>query len=237
MVASVARSLDAGTRYTARADPAPWRGPCLPRWRSGRRPRPARATRGAHGHRRTHGHPPAPRAAHRSPRGGRCCRSDRAAAAAPHLPGARPPPSGAPAVPAGTKEVVRTCGGSGVPAPLETPPAARRPPPAARSRAGNLCSGSRGVRGSDSGSGSSSAAGAGPWRCKEQGRRLVPGAGSAPREPALLHGFEPPTPPTSPRPIPPTPHPAPSPHPACLLTWVLARLSPPHRHSGECQGV
>lgn len=82
------------------------------------------------GHLGTQCHQPTPR--HLPPRD-RCCRAYRAAAATPHLPGARPPRSapGRPLSPPVRGRVVGTCGGSEVPAPLASSPVARSPQPAA----------------------------------------------------------------------------------------------------------
>lgn len=79
-----------------------------------------------HGHLGTQCHQPTPR--HLPPRD-RCCRAYRAAAATPHLPGARPPRSapGRPLSPPVRGRVVGTRWGSEVPAPLASSPGARSP--------------------------------------------------------------------------------------------------------------
>lgn len=82
-----------------------------------------------HSHLRTHCHRPTPR---HSPLGDRCCRADRAAAATPHLPGARPPRSapGRPLSLPAQGRVVGTRGVSEVPVLPATSPVARSPQPA-----------------------------------------------------------------------------------------------------------
>ncbi|XP_045295360.1 translation initiation factor IF-2-like [Leopardus geoffroyi] len=195
--AGVAPSPAAGTRRAAGPlgtrlrDPAPGRGPSLPPRRPRRRPRPvpaapvARSPEGRTAPART------PRARARSPRGGRSGRADRAAAAAPHLPGARPPPSGAPLGPRrrqGGSWGRAEAAGSGRRRRSLQPPAAEQeicrvppPPPLAlglglrlRLRLG------LGLRG-----------GGGGRRSEERGRRLPSGAGSAPRAPAPPGGAPP----------------------------------------------
>ncbi|XP_044895923.1 nascent polypeptide-associated complex subunit alpha, muscle-specific form-like [Felis catus] len=195
--AGVAPSPAAGTRRAAGPlgtrlrDPAPGRGPSLPPRRPRRRPRPvpaapvARSPEGRTAPART------PCARARSPRGGRSGRADRAAAAAPHLPGARPPPSGAPLGPRrrqGGSWGRAEAAGSGRRRRSLQPPAAEQeicrvppPPPLAlglglrlRLRLG------LGLRG-----------GGGGRRSEERGRRLPSGAGSAPRAPAPPGGAPP----------------------------------------------
>lgn len=86
-----------------------------------------------HGHLGTQCHQPTPR--HLPPRD-RCCRAYRAAAATPHLPGARPPRSapGRPLFPPVRGRVVGTRGGSEVPAPQASSPVASSPQPAVLQR-------------------------------------------------------------------------------------------------------
>lgn len=153
-------------------DPAPSSAP-------GAAPPPAAAApacSGPRGAQSPRGAPRCPRA--HSPRRGRSCRAARAAAAAPHLPGARPPPSGRPLSPPRARRPAGTGGGRGVGAPLAPLPAAT-----AAAEQG-VCPAGSAVRSARLRRALRLAAGAGARRGEERGRRLVSGAGSAPRAPA-----------------------------------------------------